>query len=274
MCSRCTLHLILRCFCATILTPYHPQPLGPLTSQIHRAARHNSSQQLLSALEHGSKNPHCSRRQLAAHAHRRSRTTRIEMNAFGSPTRRLVRHLHHTSEQRPSQRPPATCSKKVNRVTFTEFFDDGTMMLKRESSSSCCEFFMRTRAATDERPEPRAKPKSGRRRKFTRCLCGITWNREFMAHGEGESRRSVSACSQPATPPGRVKARGLVGVCAHLSEAVRTRGQGFPGAVALALSALRLTTLAKTQGGASQRPSVLAVPMFVCCCVRQATIVK
>ena len=50
--------------------------------------------------------------QLAAHAHRRSRTTRIEMNAFGSPTRRLVRHLHHTGEQRPSQRPPATCSKK------------------------------------------------------------------------------------------------------------------------------------------------------------------
>ena len=38
--------------------------------------------------------------QLAAHAHRRSRTTLIEMNAFGSPTRRLVRHLHHAGEQR------------------------------------------------------------------------------------------------------------------------------------------------------------------------------
>ena len=37
------LHLILRCFRAKILTPYHPQPLGPLTSQIHRAARHHSS---------------------------------------------------------------------------------------------------------------------------------------------------------------------------------------------------------------------------------------
>ena len=31
---------------------------------------------------------------------RRSRTTLIEMNAFGSPTRMLVRHLHHTGEQR------------------------------------------------------------------------------------------------------------------------------------------------------------------------------
>ena len=92
-----------------------------------------------------------------------------------------------------------------------------------------------------------------------------------MAHGEGEWRRSVSACSQHATP-GRVKARGLGGVCAHLSEAVRTRGQECPGAVALALSALRLTTLAKTQGGASQRPSVLAGPMFVCCCVGQAKV--
>ena len=30
-------------FCATIPTPYHPQPLEPLTPQIHRAARHNSS---------------------------------------------------------------------------------------------------------------------------------------------------------------------------------------------------------------------------------------
>ena len=29
--SASALHLILRCFCATILTPYHPQPLEPLT---------------------------------------------------------------------------------------------------------------------------------------------------------------------------------------------------------------------------------------------------
>ena len=53
------------------------------------------------------------------------------MNAFGLLTTRPVRHLHHTGEHRPSQRPPATCSKKVNRVTFTELFDDDTMMLKR-----------------------------------------------------------------------------------------------------------------------------------------------
>ena len=50
--------------------------------------------------------------QLAALFYRRSRTTRIEMNAFGLLTTRPVRHLHHTGEQRPSQRPPATCSKK------------------------------------------------------------------------------------------------------------------------------------------------------------------
>ena len=30
----------------------------------------------------------------------RSQVTLIEMNAFGSPTRMLVRHLHHTGEQR------------------------------------------------------------------------------------------------------------------------------------------------------------------------------
>ena len=109
--------------------------------------------------------------------------------------------------------------------------------------------------ATGDSPELREKPRSGRRRKLTGFLRGIAWNREFKAHGEGERRRSVSACSQHATP-GRVKARGLVGVCAHLSEAVRTRGQEFPGTASLALSTLRLTTLAKTQGGASQRPSV------------------
>ena len=62
------------------------------------------------------------------------------------------------------------------------------------------------------------------------------------------------------------------GVCAHFPDDVRTRGQECPGAEALALSTLRLTTLAKTQGGASQRPSALAGPpiMLVCCCVGQA----
>ena len=61
-------------------------------------------------------------------------------------------------------------------------------------------------------------------------------------------------------------------MCAHLPDDVRTRGQDCPGAASLALSALRLTTLAKTQGGASQRPSALAGPLFVCCCVGQATV--
>ena len=55
-------------------------------------------------------------------------------------------------------------------------------------------------------------------------------------------------------------------MCAHCPDDVRTRGQDCPGAAALALSALRLTTLAKTQGGAPQRPSALAGPLFVCCC--------
>ena len=61
-------------------------------------------------------------------------------------------------------------------------------------------------------------------------------------------------------------------MCAHFPDDVRTRGQEYPGAGALALSALRLTALAKTQGGASQRPSVLAAPMFVCCCIGQAKV--
>ena len=38
----------------------------------------------------------------------------------------------------------------------------------------------------------------------------------------------------------------------------------FRGLRTLALSTLRLTTLAKTQGGASQRPSALAGPMLLC----------
>ena len=61
-------------------------------------------------------------------------------------------------------------------------------------------------------------------------------------------------------------------MCAHCPDDVRTRGQECPGAASLALSTLRLTTLAKTQGGASQRPSALAGPMFVCCCVGQAKV--
>ena len=65
-------------------------------------------------------------------------------------------------------------------------------------------------------------------------------------------------CNCEELPSGQNKNGGLVGVCAHSPDAVRTRGQEFSGAGPLALSALRLTTLAKTQGGASRRPSVLA----------------
>ena len=49
--------------------------------------------------------------QLAAHAHRRSRATPIEMNAFNSPTRLLVRHLHHMGEQRQVNDLRETCSQ-------------------------------------------------------------------------------------------------------------------------------------------------------------------
>ena len=43
--------------------------------------------------------------------------------------------------------------------------------------------------ATGDSPEPREKPRSGRRWKDTRCLRGVAWNwnREFVAHGEGET---------------------------------------------------------------------------------------
>ena len=61
-------------------------------------------------------------------------------------------------------------------------------------------------------------------------------------------------------------------MCAHLSRCRANPRAGLSGGCALALSALRLTTLAKTQGGASQRPSALAGPLFVCCCVGQAKV--
>ena len=108
----------------------------------------------------------------------------------------------------------------------------------------------RTRAATDERPEPRAKPRSDRRRKQTRCLRGRTWNQEFMAHGEGEPLRSVKKVGVFSTRHTRPGQSTGVGGCARTSsEAVRTRGQGCLGAVALALSTLRLTALAKRRAG-------------------------
>ena len=88
-----------------------------------------------------------------------------------------------------------------------------------------------------------------------------------MAHGEGEGRPSVSTCSQHATRhtrPGQSMEEDYWAVCAHIAPmtcepAGRNNVRGLR---ALALSTLRLTTLEKTQGGASQRPSALAGPMF------------
>ena len=129
--------------------------------------------------------------QLAAHAHRRSRTTRIEMNAFGSPTRMLVRQIHHTGEQRQVndlQQPARKIEPRGDHRILRWRYNDAQANPVRVVDAH--------RAATDERPEPREKPKSGRRRKLTRCLrwiaCNLeAWNREFTAHGEGERRRSV-----------------------------------------------------------------------------------
>ena len=93
----------------------------------------------------------------------------------------------------------------------------------------------------------------------------MAWNREIVAHAEGEVLRSVSTCAPSSNTPHQAGSKqhgGLVGVCAHFPGAVQTRGKEFPGAASLALRALRLTTLAKTQGGASRRPSVLAGPML------------
>ena len=56
-------------------------------------------------------------------------------------------------------------------------------------------------------------------------------------------------------------------MCAHIfPKPCEPAGRIFRGLRTLALSALRLTTLAKPQGGASQRPSALAGPLFVVCC--------
>ena len=62
-------------------------------------------------------------------------------------------------------------------------------------------------------------------------------------------------------------------VCAHIAPMTcEPAGRIVRGLRALALSALRLTTPVETQGGASQRPSALAGPLFVCRCVGQAKV--
>ena len=95
---------------------------------------------------------------------------------------------------------------------------------------------------------------------------GSSWPTGKETDG-GQCRRVLNTPHQAGSKHG-----GMGIVCAHCPDDVRTRGQECPGAEALALSTLRLTALAKTQGGASQRPSVLAEPMFVCCCVGQAKV--
>ena len=54
-------------------------------------------------------------------------------------------------------------------------------------------------------------------------------------------------------------------MCAHIVPMTcEPAGRNVRGLRTLALSTLRLTTLAKTQGGVSQRPSALAGPMLLC----------
>ena len=71
-----------------------------------------------------------------------------------------------------------------------------------------------------------------------------------MAHGEGEvAAVSVGVFSTRHTRPGQSTG---VGRCVRTSFRSRANPRaGISGGCALALSTLRLTTLAKTQGGAS-----------------------
>ena len=52
------------------------------------------------------------------------------MNAFGSPTQMLVRH-YITRASNAKSTTSSNLLAKLNRVEFTEFFDDDTVMLKR-----------------------------------------------------------------------------------------------------------------------------------------------
>ena len=55
------------------------------------------------------------------------------MNAFGSPTRMLVHHLHHTGEQRQVNdlQQPARKIEPFGVHRITEFFGVDTIVLKR-----------------------------------------------------------------------------------------------------------------------------------------------
>ena len=111
---------------------------------------------------------------------------------------------------------------------------------------------------------------------------GSSWH-DFMVPGPRGRRGaavSVGVFSTRHIRPGQSTG---VGGGVRTSFRSRTNPRAGPtgrivrGLRALALSALRLTitTLTKTQGqggGASQRPSALAGPLFVCCCVGQAKV--
>ena len=73
----------------------------------------------------------------------------------------------------------------------------------------------RTRAATGDSPEPRDKPRSGRRRKETRCLHGLIWT-QTRGRGEREQRRSVSAYA-PTRHTGPGQSTAGWSVCAHIA---------------------------------------------------------
>ena len=107
------------------------------------------------------------------------------------------------------------------------------------------------------RTQDLATARSGGDRSWSRAqTAGVRW------HMRGGSAAHARLCARPMAQSRMSLCALLAGVCEHCPGAVRTRGGGFPGAASLTLSTIRLTTLAKTQGGASRRPSVLAGPML------------
>ena len=89
--------------------------------------------------------------------------------------------------------------------------------------------------------------------------------------GEGGWRRSVSACSQHATL-GRVKARRDGRRVRTLPRSRANPRAGLSGGCRSRAERATAHHSRETQGGASQRPSALAGPLFVCCCVGQAKV--
>ena len=85
------------------------------------------------------------------------------------------------------------------------------------------------RAATDERPEPRAKPKSGRRRKLTRCL---SWDSlEPGVHGPRGRRVTAVSVGVFSNTPHQAGSKhgGMGGVCAHCPMTCEPAGRNVRG---------------------------------------------